>query len=106
HQNEWVSSENRFIDPGTYDACVEPGLRPDPRGTLFMGCDASVRRDSTAIVAVKYDESTDRLILADHKIWTPAAGQSINLEATLEVYLRRIYSAQCPSLQRLLCAGR
>ena len=28
HQNQWVSSENSFIDEKTYDACVEPG-RPD-----------------------------------------------------------------------------
>ena len=32
-----------------------------------------------------------RLVLADHKIWKPTPGQPINLEASVEFYLRRIY---------------
>jgi hypothetical protein len=91
HRNEWVSSENSFIEPASYDACVEPGLRPNPTGALFIGVDASIRRDSTACVCVKYDDHTDRLVLADYKIWKPAPGQPINLEASVEFYLRRIY---------------
>src|SRR5262245_43972014 len=87
HRNEWVSSENRFIDPEPYDACVEPGLRPDPRGTLFIGVDASIRRDSTPCVAIRYDDFSDRLVLADHKIWKLLPGQPINLEASVEFYL-------------------
>ena len=47
--------------------------------------------DSTACVAVKYDEGTDNLVLADYKIWRPSPGQPINLEASVEFYLRRIY---------------
>jgi hypothetical protein len=38
-------------------------------GSLFIRVDASVRNDSTACVAVKYDEHSDRLVLADYKIW-------------------------------------
>ena len=91
HQNQWVSSENSFIDEKPYDACVEPG-RPDLTGSLFIGVDASVRRDSTAAIAVKYDDHSDRLVLADYKIWKPTPGQPINLEASVEFYLRRIYS--------------
>jgi hypothetical protein len=91
HRNEWVSSENSFIEPKDYDGCVEPGLRPNPAGTLFIGVDASIRRDSTACIAVRYDDHTDRLVLADYKIWKPAPWQSINLEASVEFYLRRLY---------------
>jgi hypothetical protein len=91
HRNEWVSSENTFIEPASYDSCVESGLKPDSRGALFIGVDASIRRDSTAAVCVRYDDHTDRLVLADYKIWKPAPGQPINLEASVEFYLRRIY---------------
>ena len=71
HRNEWVSSENTFIEPAVYDACVEPGGRPDLSGSLFIGCDAAVRRDCAAIVCVKYDDQSDQLVLADYKIWKP-----------------------------------
>jgi phage terminase large subunit-like protein len=90
HFNEWVSSENRFIDATTYDACVEHYLWPDPTGSLFIGIDASVKRDCTAVVRVKYSEFDDRLVLADYKIWRPGPG-GINLEASIEFYLRRLY---------------
>ena len=58
----------------TYDACVDPG-GPDLSGSLFVGVDASVRRDSTACVCVKYDENSHGLVLADYKIWKPTPGQ-------------------------------
>src|SRR5439155_14413807 len=90
HQNQWVSSENRFIDEQTYDACVEPG-RPELSGSLFIGVDAAIRKDNLAVVAVKYDDHTDRLVLADVKIWKPLPGQQINLESSVEFYLRQIY---------------
>ncbi len=64
HQNQWVSSESSFISAETYDSCVEMGLQPDLRGSIFVGVDASVRRDSTACVCIRYDETTDALLLA------------------------------------------
>jgi hypothetical protein len=69
HRNQWVSSENTFIEPAAYDACVEPG-RPDLSGSLFIGVDAAIRKDNLAVVAVKYDNHSDSLMLADHKIWS------------------------------------
>ena len=53
-----------FISAETYDSCVEMGLQPDLRGSIFIGVDASVRRDSTACVCIRYDETTDALLLA------------------------------------------
>src|SRR5919106_727592 len=90
HQNQWVSSESRFIDASVWDNNVIPGLRPNPTGSLFIGIDASVKHDSTALVAVKFDELTDSLILADHRIWQPSPGIPMDFEATLEFYLRRL----------------
>jgi phage terminase large subunit-like protein len=101
HQNIWVSSENRFIEPAVYDGCVERG-RPDLSGSLFIGVDASVRRDSTACVALKYDDHSDRLVLADYKIWKPTPGQPINLEASVEFYLRRVYNEPRARIEKIL----
>ena len=59
HCNEWVSSENRFMDPQAYDSCVEHYLQPDLIGSLFIGIDASIKRDCTAVVCIKYGEHND-----------------------------------------------
>jgi hypothetical protein len=101
HRNQWVSSENTFIEPAAYDACVEPG-RPDLSGSLFIGVDAAIRKDNLAVVAVKYDNHSDSLMLADHKIWKPTPGQPINLEASVEFYLRRIYSQYRTEILKIL----
>jgi len=52
-------------------------------------------------VAVKYDDRSDTLVLADYKIWKPTPGQLINLEASVEFFLRRIYTVE--SLRRREC---
>jgi phage terminase large subunit-like protein len=49
HENQWVSSESRFYPSIDFDSCVQPGLKPDPTGALFIGIDASVKHDSTAL---------------------------------------------------------
>jgi hypothetical protein len=71
-------------------------------GTLFIGCDAAIRRDNAACVAVKNDEHSDRLVLADYKIWKPAPGQPINLETSIEFYLRRLYGNRSTMIQKIL----
>src|SRR5208337_1449704 len=51
-QNEWVTSESSFIEINWWDACVNPELSPalvDPSLPVWVGVDASVKRDSTAI---------------------------------------------------------
>ena len=68
------------------------GLQPDLRSSIFIGVDASVRRDSTACVCIRCDETTDALLLADYKVWKPSPNQPFNLEASVEFYLRRIYN--------------
>ena len=95
HRNQWVSSESRFIEPELWDQNVNPALRQDTTGSLFIGIDASVKHDSTALAAVKYDgRFGDRLVLACHKIWVPTPGNPMDFEATIEFYLRRLESYQ------------
>jgi phage terminase large subunit-like protein len=88
HRNEWVSSESRFIEPEVYDACVEPGLREDLTDSLFVGVDVGLKSDSTAIVAVKYDRYSDKLVVAGHRIWQPRQREILDLGSTLEFFIR------------------
>ena len=105
HRNEWVSSESRFIDPGLWDQNINPTLRQEAAGSLFIGIDASVKHSSTALVAVEYDgRFGDRLVLAFHRIWVPTPGNPMDFEATIEFYLRRLEGYQ-HALKRLWSTG-
>jgi hypothetical protein len=102
HENRWSSAEEVFITSEQYDSCVEPGLRQNLRGTLFIGADLATKRDCCACVVVRYDDHSDRLQLADYKIWKPLPGQPINLEASIEFYLRRIFKVPGAYIQKIL----
>jgi phage terminase large subunit-like protein len=87
HRNEWTSSESRFVEPEVYDSCVEPGLAEDLTGSLFLGVDVGLKSDSTAVCAVKYDQFSDRLVVAGHRIWMPQGG-ILDLGSTLQFFIR------------------
>ena len=41
----------------------------------------SIKRDSTALVAVTFDKKTQMVRLVQHRVFTPAPGDPINFEA-------------------------
>jgi hypothetical protein len=85
--NEFVSAESRFVDLSAWDACVVPDLVPlreDKSLHVWVGIDASVKRDSTALVAVSCDRKTKVVRLITHRIFTPTPGDPIDFEATIE----------------------
>jgi phage terminase large subunit-like protein len=43
-----------------------------------------------------------RLLLADYKVWKPSPNQPINLEASVEFYLRRIYNQPGVYIEKIL----
>ena len=93
--NEFVSSESRFVDLAAWDACVQPALVPmvqDKSLAVWVGVDASTKRDSTALVAVTYDRRAKCVRLVAHKIFTPTPGDPIDFEATIERTLRDWYA--------------
>src|SRR5262249_13018371 len=80
------------ITPELWDRCVNPSVRPllptrDRR--LFVGVDVGIKHDAAAVVAVFWQE--DRLVLANHRIWRPTPSEPLNLEATVEAYLRELH---------------
>jgi phage terminase large subunit-like protein len=85
-ENRWVSSETSFIDMDWWDACVEADLRPEIAGEfpIWIGVDASTKRDSTAIVACTWDLESRRVRLVLHRIFQPSPDDPLDFEATIE----------------------
>ena len=84
-ENRFVTSESQFIDMAAWDACVQASLTPSmERVPVWIGVDASTKRDSTALVAVSFDKATSCVRLVAHRVFTPTAGDPIDFEATVE----------------------
>jgi len=83
HENRWTTAETVFITPELWDPCVEPDHRPllpAARGrspVLFLGVDAGIKHDSSAVVGVYWNG--ERLCLACHRIWKPSKENPMDL---------------------------
>jgi phage terminase large subunit-like protein len=70
-----------------FDACVDPAMRlvvADRRLPVWIGVDASVKRDSTAIVCTTWDERAKCVRLVWHRIFQPSPHDPLDFEATIE----------------------
>lgn len=86
-ENRFVTSESSFIEMEWFDACVDSSLGPviaDPRLPVWVGLDASVKRDSTAIVAVTWESTAKKVKLVWHRIFQPRPDDPLDFEATIE----------------------
>jgi phage terminase large subunit-like protein len=86
-ENRWVSSESTFVEMAWFDACVDPEAHPviaDADLSVWVGVDASVKRDSTAIVACTWDGAIKRVRLIWHRIFQPSPQDPLDFEATIE----------------------
>jgi hypothetical protein len=102
HENRWTTSESIFITPELWDGCVVPELRPlmpTKQAALFLGVDAGLRHDWSAVCGVHW--VGDRLALALHRIWRPSAVAPLDLETTIEAFLREVHTRYQVSL--ILC---
>ncbi len=89
-QNRWVSGEETFVDPEWWARCVDPEARPvvaNPALEIWLGVDASVKRDSTAIVATTWDHEAKRVRLISHRIFQPSRKNPIDFERDVETTL-------------------
>jgi hypothetical protein len=99
HENRWTSPESRAIPPELWDACVVrehiPYLFADRTVSVYAGVDASTKGDSSAVVAVtvepEIDERGSGLFLVRHRIWQPSAEEPLDLEQTIEAFLRELH---------------
>jgi phage terminase large subunit-like protein len=90
-QNQFVSSETTFVDLAWWDACVDPSARPvmfDKSLAVWVGVDASVKHDTTAVAAVTFDAQSKRVRLVAHRIFQPRPNAPLDFEATIEATVR------------------
>jgi phage terminase large subunit-like protein len=55
---------------------------------IYVGVDASVKRDSSAIVAVSFDRDRQKVRLVSHCIFQPSQAEPLDFELTIEATLR------------------
>jgi phage terminase large subunit-like protein len=102
HENRWTVAESRFIDPALWDPNVHADLHPllpAAEAEIFLGVDASTKHDTAAVVGVA--RAGERLRLALHRIWKPSPSAPLDLEATIEAYLRQV--CQQYRIRRIVC---
>ena len=86
-ENRFVTSESNFVPIEWWNACVDLELRPeptDPRLAVWVGVDASVKRDSTAIVCCTFDQVAKKVRLVWHRIFQPSPDDPLLFEDTIE----------------------
>jgi phage terminase large subunit-like protein len=92
HENRWVSNESGLFDMEQWDICTDPHHRPPlpDRGIrLYVGVDASTKKDRSAVVSVY---SKDGMIyLGPKRFWQPSRTSPMDLEATMEAFLLELY---------------
>src|SRR5262249_38622158 len=92
-ENRFVTTESAFIDMDEWDACVDPDAAPvlqDRNLPVWIGVDASVKHDSTAIAVVTFDRQAQRVILVGHRIFQPSAKQPLDFDATIARTVREL----------------
>ena len=90
-ENRWVTAESDFVEMDWWDACVDPEASPELQRSgmlLWLGVDASVKRDSTAIVGVTWDDQTRKVRQVLHHIFQPSQEDPLDFEATIEATLK------------------
>ena len=85
HMNEWGSMEDIFVPIELWEKSeVLEGplqyLTGDPARAypISVGVDVGIKRDSSAVVGMYIDLSTNKVCLAFHRIWKPTKGHPIN----------------------------
>jgi phage terminase large subunit-like protein len=92
-ENRFVTTESSFVDMADWDACVDPAAAPlvsDRALPIWIGVDASVKRDSTAIVAVTWDSETSKVRIVFHRVFQPSPKEPLNFEATIAHTVREL----------------
>jgi phage terminase large subunit-like protein len=89
-ENRFVTSESNFVEMTAWDRCVDPRLGfalADRALPVWVGVDASVKHDATAIVAVTIDQKAKLVRLIFHRIFQPTPDEPLDFEATIEATL-------------------
>jgi phage terminase large subunit-like protein len=94
-ENRFVTTETSFIDMDWWDGCVDPQAAPlmiSRSLPVWVGLDASVKRDSTAIVGVTWDRAANKARLVFHRVFQPSASEPLDFEWAIERTVRECCS--------------
>ena len=84
-ENRFVTSEETFISLALWDACATGRqVVADASMPVWIGVDASTKRDSTAIAVVTWERENKRARLVWHRIFQPSPDSPLDFEATIE----------------------
>ncbi len=89
-ENRFVTSESTFVELAAWDRCINVKLGhtvSDPGLPIYVGVDASVKHDATAIVAVTFDQAAQQVRLCFHRIFQPRPDAPLDFESTIEATL-------------------
>ena len=92
HENRWVSSESGLFDMDRWDACTDPAHSPplpDKAIGLYVGVDASTKRDRAAVVSIYKEDG--KLKLGPKRFWQPTKADPLDLETTMEAYILELH---------------
>jgi phage terminase large subunit-like protein len=85
--NQFVRSEDTFIDMALFDQCVDPLMAhrvADKSLICWAGIDASFKHDSTALALFSWDQVNQRVFICDHRIFIPTSESPINFAHAVE----------------------
>ncbi len=85
--NRFTAGESGFVELDWWDGCVDTEVRPVVAYhdlPVWVGIDASVKRDASALVAVTWDAATRRVRLVAHAIFRPTPEEPIDFEDQIE----------------------
>ncbi len=91
HENRWTESEEQFIEGDDWDACVHRDhfpLLPNKDIQIMVGVDASVKNDSSAVVAVT--KRDNEIVLVQYRKWQPSQKNPMDFEESIEAYIREL----------------
>jgi phage terminase large subunit-like protein len=91
-ENRFTSTEAAFITAEMWDGITTLNGTPhyNPMVPIWIGIDASTKRDSTAIVAVTHSKKTGVVTLTRHYIFQPSPSEPLDFEATVERTIREL----------------
>jgi phage terminase large subunit-like protein len=89
-ENRFVTSESGFVEMAAWDRCVNPALGAVVSNTMlpvWIGVDASVKHDLSAVVVVAHDSRAQQVRLVFHRVFQPTPDEPLDFEATIEATL-------------------
>ncbi len=84
HKNQWTRSESAFIDAEAWEALPRTAQQPAPtkKFPVYIGADASHKRDATAGTAIGWHPDGYPLLVR-HGLWVPTKEEPVIPEDTL-----------------------